>query len=133
MITPEKWKKLSERMTDLNIREEDLKERFIRASGKGGQKINKTSSCVHLIHPSSGLEVRCQKSRLQASNRYFARRDLCEKIAEKRLGIQSRKRQEQEKIRRQKQRRTRRAQQKILDQKHKQSEKKTLRRPVKEE
>ena len=54
MITPEKQEKLKERMERLGIREDELEEHFIRGSGKGGQKINKTASCVQLIHPPSG-------------------------------------------------------------------------------
>lgn len=131
MITQDKWEKLQERMDKLNISEADLSEQFVRASGKGGQKVNKTSSCVHLIHKPSGLEVKCKQSRLQGSNRFFARRDLCDKIEEKVLGIKTKKRQEQEKVRRQKRRRSRRAKNKMLDAKAKQGEKKALRRPVK--
>jgi peptide chain release factor len=133
MITQDKWEKLQERMDKLNISEADLSEQFIRASGKGGQKVNKTSSCVHLIHKPSGVEVKCKQSRLQASNRFFARRDLCDKFEEKILGIKTKKRQEQEKVRRQKRRRSRRAKNKMLDAKSKQGEKKALRRPVKGE
>ena len=133
MITQEKWERLQERMEALGIREADLSEQFIRGSGKGGQKINKTSSCVHLIHKPTGIEVRCQQSRLQASNRFFARRDLCDKLEEKTLGIKSRRRQELEKIRRQKRRRSRRAKNKMLDAKSKHGEKKALRRSVKED
>jgi protein subunit release factor B len=132
MITQEKWEKLHERMAALKIREEELSENFIHGSGKGGQKINKTASCVQLRHKPSGIEIKCQQSRLQASNRFFARRELCDKLEEKILGIQSRKQQEREKIRRQKRRRSRRAKQKVLDQKHKQSEKKARRKPVKD-
>lgn len=130
MITQEKWEKLNRRMEKLGIHEADLCEQFIRGSGKGGQKINKTASCVQLRHAPSGIEIRCQQSRLQASNRFFARRDLCDKLEEKTLGIKSRRRQEQEKIRRRKRRRSRRAKNKMLEAKHKQSEKKARRRPV---
>ena len=133
MIMQEKWEKLHERMTVLGIREADLTESFIRGSGSGGQKINKTSSCVQLRHAPSGIEIKCQSSRLQASNRFFARRDLCDKLEEKLLGIKSRKKQEQEKVRRQKRRRSRRAKNKMLDDKNKQSVKKALRRPIKDE
>ncbi len=132
MITQEKWEKLHARMDKLKISEADLAEKFIRASGSGGQKVNKTSSCVHLIHKPSGLEVRCQQSRLQGSNRFFARRDLCDKLEGKILGIKSKKQQEREKIRRQKRRRSRRAKNKMLDAKSKQGEKKALRRPISE-
>lgn len=130
MITQEKWEKLYERMAALGVREEELTEHFIRGSGSGGQKINKTSSCVQLHHAPSGIEVKCQASRLQGSNRYFARRELCDRLEERILGIKSRKQQEQEKIRRQKRRRSRRAKNKMLEEKHKQSEKKALRRPI---
>jgi len=133
MITPEKWEKLHARMDKLKISEADLSEQFIRGSGKGGQKVNKTSSCVYLHHAPSGLDVRCQRSRLQASNRYFARRDLCEKLAEKILGTKSQKQQEREKIRRQKRRRSRGAKNRMLDEKSKRGDKKALRRPVKDE
>lgn len=133
MITQEKWEKLYERMAKLGIREEELSENFIRGSGSGGQKINKTSSCVQLRHAPSGIEIKCQASRLQGSNRFFARRDLCDKLEEKILGIKSQKKQEQEKIRRQKRRRSRRAKNKMLEEKHKHSEKKALRRSMKDE
>jgi protein subunit release factor B len=132
MITQEKWEALYGRMTALKIREEDLTESFIRGSGSGGQKINKTSSCVQLRHAPSGIEIKCQASRLQSSNRFFARRDLCDKLEERKLGAQSKRQQEQEKIRRQKRRRSRRAQNKMLEGKHKHSDKKALRRPVSE-
>jgi protein subunit release factor B len=127
MITPEKHEKLRERMEGLGIREEDLDEHFIRGSGKGGQKINKTASCVQLVHRSSGTEIRCQQTRSQADNRYWARRELCDRIEEKVLGEKSTKQQAIEKIRRQKRRRSRRAKSRMLDDKSKQSQKKQMR------
>ena len=130
MITDEKWDKLKERMEKLGIREQDLDEHFIRGSGSGGQKINKTSSCVQLLHHPSGNEVRCQKTRSQADNRYWARRELCDRIEEKILGEKSARQQNIEKIRRQKRRRSRRAKAKMLDAKTKQGQKKKLRGSV---
>ncbi|MBN2683689.1 MAG: peptide chain release factor-like protein [Pontiellaceae bacterium] len=127
MITQEKHERLQIRMESLDIREEDLDENFIRGSGKGGQKINKTSSCVQLVHQPSGIEIRCQQTRSQADNRYWARRELCERIEEKVLGEQSAKQQAIEKIRRQKRRRSRRAKARMLDAKTKQGQKKRLR------
>lgn len=127
MVTPDKQEKLKVRMAELGIREEDLDEHFIRGSGKGGQKINKTSSCVQLIHRPSGMEIRCQQTRSQADNRYWARRDLCDRIEEIALGEKSAKQQAIEKIRRQKRRRSRRAKARMLDNKSKQGEKKRLR------
>jgi len=117
-------------MVDLGIGDEDLVEKFVLGSGPGGQKINKTASCVYLKHVPSGLEVKNQESRSRAVNRYHARRELCERMAEKILGEKTARRQAAEKIRRQKRRRSRRAKQKMLDDKHKHSEKKTLRRRV---
>ena len=127
MITSEKWEKLNERMLKLEIFEKDLVEHFIRGSGSGGQKINKTSSCVQLIHAPSGIDIRCQKTRSQADNRFWVRRDLCERIEERVLGDKSKKQQAFEKIRRQKRRRSRRAKGKMLDEKTKQGSKKKLR------
>ena len=99
MITSEKWEKLQARMEALGIHEQDLAEHFIRGSGSGGQKINKTSSCVQMNHGPSGIEIRCQKTRSQADNRYWARKELCERIEEKVLGDKSKKQQAMEKIR----------------------------------
>ena len=104
MVTKETYEKMKRRMEKLEILEQDLAEHFIRGSGSGGQKINKTSSCVQLIHTPSGIEVRCQRTRSQADNRYWARRELCEKIEEKILGEKSARQQAAEKIRRQKRR-----------------------------
>ncbi|MBN2703337.1 MAG: peptide chain release factor-like protein [Pontiellaceae bacterium] len=127
MITQEKQERLLERMQSLDISEKDLEENFIRGSGKGGQKINKTSSCVQLFHRPTGIEIRCQQTRSQADNRYWARRELCERIEEKVMGEKSEKQQAIEKIRRQKRRRSRRAKARMLDAKTKQGEKKRLR------
>ncbi len=132
-VSAEKERALLLRMEELGIAEVDLVERFIRGSGAGGQKINKTSSCVHLQHTPSGVEVRCQKERSQALNRFFARRDLCEKFEEKLLGKASKRQQEIEKIKRQKRRRSRRSKEKTLDEKHKRSEQKQLRKPPSED
>ena len=118
---------LQRRMQQLGIHEEDLVEKFIRGTGHGGQKINKTSSCVQLIHHPSRIEIRCQKTRSQADNRFWASRDLCERIEEKVLGEKSAKQQAFEKIRRQKRRRSRRAKAKMLDDKKQQGTKKKLR------
>ena len=125
-----KLDELRERMIWLGIAEEDLEERFILGSGKGGQKMNKTASCVYLKHLPSGIEVKCQQERSQAMNRFFARRELCEQLAGRIEGEKSRRRQEQEKTRRQKRRRSRRARNQMLDDKRKQGEKKERRRQV---
>ena len=116
-ITPQKMLALQARMEQLKIAETDLEERFIRGGGAGGQKINKTSSTVVLVHKPTGLEVRSASSRSQALNRFLARRELCEKVAEKILGEKSARQQEREKIRRQKRRKSSRQIAKMVDDK----------------
>jgi len=128
MITTKKWDQLHQKMRSLNIQENDLDENFILGSGHGGQKLHKTESCVFIKHIPTGIQVKCQQSRLRDSNRYFARKLLCEKIEYMLHKKKSEKQQEIEKIRRQKKKRTKRAKQKILDEKHKQSDQKKLRR-----
>jgi protein subunit release factor B len=129
-ISPQTQDELVQRMAALGIRESDLVERFIKGSGSGGQKINKTSSCVYLLHRPSGIEIKCQRERSQAMNRFFARRELCERIEEKVKGARSARQQEIEKIRRQKRKRSRRQKEKMLDAKRGHSEKKQHRRSV---
>ena len=119
-------------MAALEVREEDLEERFVLGSGSGGQKINKTASCVQLRHGPTGIEVRCQKDRSQAANRYFARRELCDQVEERVRGEKSKRQQEREKIRRQKRRRSRRAKARMLEEKRKTAEKKDRRKSVSE-
>lgn len=126
-VSPEKQKQLEERMARLGVRESDLIEDFVRGSGAGGQKINKTSVMVHLRHLSSGIDVKCQESRSQALNRFLARRLLVEKLEAKILGKQSEEQQRREKIRRQKRRRSKRAKEKMLANKKHQGFKKALR------
>ena len=130
MITPNKKEKLAERMKELKIFDEDLEEKFILGSGKGGQKVNKTSSCVALKHIPSGIIIKCQKERSREINRYAARKELCERIEEKELGLKSARQQAFEKIRRQKRKRSKRAKEKMLDNKAHQSTKKENRKTV---
>jgi protein subunit release factor B len=107
-ISEEKSRWLSERMEALGVREEDIEEKFVRSSGSGGQKVNKTSTCVYLRHIPSGIEVKCMKERSQSLNRFLARRELVEKIS-KVLGQITSDDVKIEKIRRQKARRKKRA------------------------
>jgi len=80
-VSEEKNRWLRERMAALGVREEDFDEKFVRSSGAGGQHVNKTSTCVHLRHVPTGLEVKCMRDRSQSVNRFLARRELLEKIA----------------------------------------------------
>ncbi|MSU22374.1 MAG: peptide chain release factor-like protein [Opitutus sp.] len=63
---------IDERLAAVGANAADVEERFVRGSGPGGQKINKTSSTVWLRHGPTGLEVRCQRERSQAANRALA-------------------------------------------------------------
>ena len=110
------------------ISDDELEWKFIRASGPGGQNVNKVSTCVVLRHIPTGLEVRCQRERSQGVNRFLARRLLVEKIETLRRGTESAKQKEFEKIRRQKRKRSKRAKDKMLDSKRHRAEKKNLRR-----
>ena len=104
-ITSSKRKLLEARLKELGVSESDLTEKFILGSGKGGQKVNKTASCVCLCYASNGIVIKCQKTRSRALNRYYARKELCDQLAEKILGVKSKRRSAAEKIRRQKRRR----------------------------
>lgn len=128
VIKPEKLLDLEKRMEKLDIKEKELIEKFILGSGKGGQKVNKTYSCVYLKHIPTGIEIKCQKDRSREHNRYFARKELCERLEEILFKKESEKQKTIEKIRRQKRRRSKKAKEKILADKAKQSEKKKLRK-----
>lgn len=127
-VSPAKEKELYDRMDRLGMKGSDLVEEFVRGSGPGGQKINKTSVAVTLRHIPSGITVRCQESRSQALNRFLARRLLMEKLESKILGEKTEKRKLIEKIHRQKRRRSRRAKEKMLADKRHQAVKKGLRK-----
>lgn len=121
---------LAERMRRMGVREGDWEERFVRSSGPGGQRTNKVSTCVVLRHRPSGLEVRCQRERLQVLNRLLARRLLLDRLDAQRLGRLSETAQRIAKIRRQKRRRSRRAKDKMLASKRHRAHVKTNRQHV---
>ncbi len=129
MISPDKWEKLRERLKSLSISESDFIEHFIRSSGNGGQNVNKTNTCVYLKHSPSGFEVKCQETRSQIDNRYFARVRLADKIESHRLGKQSADAREQYRIRKQKKKRSKRAKEKIVEDKRQHAQKKAFRKP----
>lgn len=126
-VSPAKIQVLAEAMAKYSVQESDIEEKFIKGSGSGGQKINKTSSCVWLLHRPTGTEVKCQASRSQALNRFLARRLLVEKIARQIEGEKSVEQKRIEKIRRQKRRRSKRAKEKMLAAKRHRGELKQLR------
>ena len=101
-------------MDRLGIEEKDISEHFIRSGGHGGQKVNKTSTCVYLKHTPTGIEVKCQQERSQALNRFLARRILADRIENMILGRESENRQKLEKLKRQKRKRSKTAKEKVL-------------------
>ncbi|MEW6715423.1 MAG: peptide chain release factor-like protein [Nitrospirota bacterium] len=79
-VSEEKNKWLRERMAALGIYERDIEEKFVRSTGRGGQKVNKTSTCVYIKHIPTGIEVKNMKERSQSINRFLARRELVKRI-----------------------------------------------------
>jgi protein subunit release factor B len=129
-ISPEKETALQERMERLGVLESDLRETFVRSSGPGGQKVNKTSSCVFLVHLPTGPSVKCQRERSQTLNRFLAHRLLLDRIERIKTGTVKAEKARIEKLRRQKQRRSRKAKEKMLKNKHMHAEKKDAREKI---
>ena len=110
-VTPEKEAQLLARMAACGLHEADLGERFVPSRGPGGQKVNRSATCVQLDHRPSGLSVKMQRARSQALNRFYARRRMCELIEARLFGRDSPEVRAQEKLRKQKTRRRRRSSQ----------------------
>ena len=117
-------------MASLGVSEADLDETFVRSGGHGGQNVNKTSTCVMLVHRPTGIQVKSQSTRQQGLNRFIARRVLLDKIEQFRTGRVVAERARIEKIRRQKRRRSRRARERMLADKAHHSDKKAFRRQL---
>jgi protein subunit release factor B len=128
-LSSEKTAALEQRMATLGITEPDLLEKFVRGSGAGGQKINKTSNCVFLKHLPTGVCIKCQIDRSREMNRFLARRELCDQLEMIRDGKAFAKTQAIEKMRRQKRPRSNRSKQRSVADKRITSQKKSMRRP----
>ena len=116
-VTTQKEQALLRRMEACCLKELDIEEKFIRSGGPGGQHVNRTSTCVYLKHSPTGLDVKMQKERSQALNRFFARRRLCELLEAQQGGGKTKEELKQEKIRKQKKRRRKRSTSKHNDEK----------------
>jgi peptide chain release factor len=92
---------IHERLRAAGALASEIEERFIRGTGPGGQKINKTSSTVWLRHGPTGIEVRCQAERSQAANRERAWLELCGRLEARARAAAEAARQALEKRRRQ--------------------------------
>ena len=129
-IGTEKEALLAQRLAALGVRESDLEEIFVRSGGHGGQNVNKTSTCVMLVHRPTRLRVKCQTTRQQGLNRFLARHLLLDKIEALRISRANAERARLEKTRRQKRGRSPRAKQRMLADKSRQADKKASRRRV---
>jgi len=129
-VNPDKAQQLAQRMAALGVRESDIEESFVRSGGDGGQNVNKSATCVMLLHRPTGLQVKCQTTRQQGLNRFIARRILLDKIEGKQTGQVAADLSAIEKIRRQKRRRSRRAKVRMLADKSHRADKKASRREV---
>lgn len=128
MISADKKAALERRMSALGIEEDDLVEKFIRGTGSGGQKINKTSSCVFLQHPPSAQEIKIQRDRSREMNRFLAREELCNRLEGLTQAKKAAKKQAREKVRRQKRRPSKGARARNVENKRKHGLKKKNRR-----
>jgi len=129
-VSSDREAQLGQRMAALGVREADIEETFVRSGGHGGQNVNKTATCVVLLHRPTGLQVKCQITRQQGLNRFLGRRLLLDKIERRRTGRVEAERARIEKIRRQKRRRSRRAKERLLADKSHHAAKKEARRRV---
>jgi len=127
-VSLEKEDQLTQRMASLGVRESDIDETFVRSGGHGGQNVNKTATCVMLLHRPTGVQVKCQDTRQQGLNRFLARKLLLDKIAARQKSRADAERARLEKIRRQKRGRSRAAKQRMLADKSHHAAKKDSRR-----
>lgn len=126
-----KDKELKRLMRKHKVFEKDIKETFVQSSGPGGQNVNKVATCVMLHHVQTDIRVKCQESRTQEGNRHRARIILVKKIDEEIHNAKLKETQKYEKLRRQKRKRPKFLKEEILQNKHRQSEKKKSRARIK--
>lgn len=115
----------------MGVQDDDLVEKFIIGQGSGGQKINKTSSCVYLKHLPTGIEIKCQQARSREDNRVVARKILLDKLVEAKRKIKEDKLKELAKTRRQNRKRSQNQKTILVESKRHKSSKKQLRQKPK--
>ena len=108
IVNESKRHALFEKMKRLGIDPSAIEESFVKGSGKGGQKVNKTANAVQLFYPPLDITVRAHRERERSVNRFLALRELIDEIEFRISPETSSKKREWEKIRKQKDRRARR-------------------------
>lgn len=103
-----------ERIRRLAIDPVLIEEGFSRGSGKGGQKLNKTSSRVQLFYPPLDIAVSCQRERRRSINRFLALRELVDRVEMRLSPVTSKRLREIERARKGKARRQARAKTKYV-------------------
>ncbi|WP_321493283.1 peptide chain release factor-like protein [uncultured Desulfobacter sp.] len=109
----EKIRALEKKMNELGIYKKDILEKFIKSSGRGGQKLNKSASAVFLTHLPTSVSVKFGKHRSQHLNRFMALRYLVEKIEQLKSGVPDAKALKIARMKKQKQRRRKKALNKV--------------------
>src|SRR5208283_4333530 len=115
------------RLAALGVQPDDVEERFVRGTGPGGQKINKTSSTIWLRHKPTGTEVRSQAERSQAVNRLEAWARLCAKLEDRRASVAALAQAEKEAERRRTRQKTRGQKARMIEGKRRRTRTKQLR------
>lgn len=126
----EKDKELKRQMKSSGVYIKDIKEKFVRSSGPGGQNVNKVSSCVVLVHIPTGIQVKCQEERSQVLNRHQARWMLLKKIQHHFHQLKLQQISQAEKKKRQNRKRSTFSKEITLKEKAKRSDKKVRRKKV---
>jgi protein subunit release factor B len=126
----EQEKELRKKMRHSKLFLKDIKEKFVKSSGKGGQNVNSVSSCVMLHHLPTGLQVKCQEERSQILNRHKAHWLLLKKVEDLKHQKKLKEIQSREKIKRQTRKRPGSLKEEILHNKHAQSDKKKARKNI---
>jgi protein subunit release factor B len=111
------WTGFEPRLRKLKLSPSEFEEQFSRASGPGGQNVNKVATRVEIVHLPSGLRTACQDARTQQQNRFLARKRLLDLIEKQRAAQRQEHAAERHRIKSQKRGRSYSGQRKTLENK----------------